>query len=215
MQRFFFLAFFTGIIIPAAVCSPTPVEEPERKVGEKRVIQAASTTTITKTVTFTKISTVTMCHTGSSTTQPLSTTTNTQLTTSQPVSPSTTTTTAASSQPTFDGCMYTIPEAGKFKNKKEFMFFQPGLPDGLYASDYTVYDTYSGLPYNHKFETPNVYSDGDFLNLRVQGTTNPGSLQDQAISCGEIVTTENNILYASVRTNAIFSDVPGTCHGKS
>lgn len=108
-----------------------------------------------------------------------------------------------------------MPGAGKFKNKKEFTFFQTGLPDGLYASDYVVYDTYNGLPYNHKFETPNVYSDGDFLNLRVRGTTNPSMLQDQAVSCGEVVTTENNILYASVRTNAIFSDVPGTCHGKA
>lgn len=154
-----------------------------------------------------------MCPTGNSTTRPLTTTTNAPLTTSRPNSPSTTGSTAASAQPTFDGCMYNVPEAGKFKNKKEFTFFETGLPDGLYTSNYIVYDSYNGAPYNHKFETSNVYSDGDFLNLKVQGTTDPGSLQDQAISCGEVVTTENDILYASVRTNAIFSDVPGTCHG--
>lgn len=205
---------FTLLLSSLAIgtlCSPAPLNESGNYVGERR---AVTTTTVTTTVISTRISTVTMCPTGTSTSRPLTTTINTQLTTTRPSGTSTTTATS-SAQPTFDGCTYNVPEAGKFKNKKKFTFFQSGLPEGLYASNYVVYDTYNGLPYNHKFETTNVYSDGDFLNLRVQGTTNPGSLANQAISCGELVTTENNILYASVRTNAIFSTVPGTCHGES
>lgn len=214
MAKVIILTFLASTIVLGVFSSPAPQAESDHHVFQRREPQA-QTTTFTKTVTTTRVSTVTMCPTGS-TTRPSTTTTNEQSTTKKATSTKTTTTPVATSsgEPTFDGCSYNIPGAGKFKNKKEFTFFQPGLPDGLYASNYMVYDTYNGLPYNHKFETSNVYSDGDFLNLKVQGTTNPGSLPEQAISSAEIVTTENNILYASVRTNAIFSTIPGTCHGE-
>lgn len=113
----------------------------------------------------------------------------------------------------YDGCSYNIEGVGKFKNKKVFTFYN-GLPEGLYASEYIVYDQYDGAPYNHAFQSKNVVPDGDFLNLIVPGETRePSQIPNQAISSAEIATTENTILYASVRTNAIFSQVPGTCHG--
>lgn len=123
------------------------------------------------------------------------------------------TTAAGSREADYDGCSYNIEGVGRFKNKKVFTFYN-GLPEGLYASEYIVYDQYDGAPYNHAFQSKNVVSDGDFLNLIVPGETREASqIPNQAISSAEIVTTENKILYASVRTNAIFSQVPGTCHG--
>lgn len=120
---------------------------------------------------------------------------------------------ARSSEADYDGCYYNVEGVGRFKNKKVFTFSN-GLPDGLYPSQYIVYDQYDGAPYNHVFDSKNVLSDGDFLNLIVPGETRkPNELPNQAISSAEICTTENNILYASVRTNAIFSQIPGTCHG--
>lgn len=201
MARLSFFMLLTSKIISRVLTSPAPLIEPEHNALERREFQANQTAVaVTRIVTATRISTLTTCPTGSewpSTTNP----------TGRPAATSI-------SEPTFDGCHYIVPEAGKFKNKKEFTFIQPGLPNGLYASTYMVYDTANGLSYNHKFETSNVYSDGEFLNLKVQGTTEPDSLPERAISSAEIVTTENNILYASVRTKAVFSDVPGTCHGK-
>lgn len=217
MAKLTILALLASNLISGVFPSPAPLLETENYAIAKREPQNAQTTTVTSTVTTTRISTVTMCPTGTSTTRPSTTTTSTTrpLTTTTNGQPTTSTSTAASSaEPTFNGCTWNVEGAGSFKNKKVFTFFEPGLPSGLYASNYMVYDTYNGLPYNHKFETSNVYSDGNFLNLKVQGTTNPASLPQQAISSAEIVTTENNILYASVRTNAIFSTVPGTCHGE-
>lgn len=107
---------------------------------------------------------------------------------------------------------------GRFNHKREFNFLNKGghLPNGLNASNYLVRDTYAGAPYNHKFETQNVYQDGELLNLKVPGVPIPPSDDPgYAISSAEIVTTEDRILYASVRTNAIFSTEHGTCHGRN
>lgn len=60
-----------------------------------------------------------------------------------------------------------------------------------------------------------MYSDGEVLNLKVSGVPVPPSGDSQyAISSAQIETTEDRILYASVRTKAIFSTVHGTCHGE-
>lgn len=116
----------------------------------------------------------------------------------------------------FDGCTYDVDGVGQFKNFQSFTF-ESGLPSGLYASDYTVKDTESNerATWNHAFKPENVYSDGSFLNLRVPATTgDPSDYEDSAMPCAEITTGENQILYGSFRVNAIFSTVPGTCHGK-
>lgn len=207
MAKLIILALLTSNLLPAVFSSPAPSIENEHYAAAKREPQMDQTTTVT--VTTTKVSVITMCPTGASTTRsPTATTTSTQ-----PFAASTSTT-SPSGEPTFNGCTWNVEGAGKFRNKKVFTFYESGLPNGLYASNYMVWDTYNGQPYNHQFDPSNVYSDGDFLNLKVQGTTAPASLPQQAISSAEIVTTENDILYASVRTNVIFSTVPGTCHGK-
>jgi len=125
---------------------------------------------------------------------------------------------AASEEPTYGSSTRTwkVSGAGHFNHKREFNFSNKGcdLPEGLEASNYTVHDTCSGAPYNHIFETQNVYSDGEVLNLKVPGVPVPPSGDSQyAISSAQIETTEDKILYASVRTKAIFSTVHGTCHG--
>lgn len=217
MSRLVLCTTLIASILNRVACSPAHVFDFGDNGIQKREPQNAQTKTVN--VTTTSISIVTKCPTG--TVNTTTATTNSSATSSTRKSTITATTTTSTStsttkpsdEPSYDGCTYNVEGAGKFKNKKVFTFFQPGLPDGLYASKYTVYDTYGNLPYNHKFETSNVYSDGDFLNLKVQGTNNPSTLPEKAISCAEVVTTENNILYASVRTNAIFSTVPGTCHG--
>lgn len=216
MSKLVLFTALTASILTRVACSPAHAFDFGDGGIQKREPQNAQTKTVT--VTTTSISIVTKCPTGTvdtttATTNSLTTSPIRKSTTTATTTSTSTSATKSSDEPVYDGCTYNVEGAGKFKNKKVFTFFQPGLPDGLYASKYTVYDTYGNLPYNHKFETSNVYSDGDFLNLKVQGTNNPSTLPDKAISCAEIVTTENNILYASVRTNAIFSTVPGTCHG--
>ena len=169
--------------------------------------------TVTKTVTIREIQTITNCSTGQSSSRPTSSTSKPRV----PTTSSTTSSSGTSSSgvPTYDDkkCVWIVPGAGNFKNKDEFTFFDGQLPQGLSASNYDVKDTYNGAPYNHKFDPQNVWADGDFLNLKVPGVSNPVPGQD--ISSAEVLTTKNNILYASVRTNAIFSYEPGTCAGMS
>ncbi|KAK5942536.1 hypothetical protein PMZ80_005101 [Knufia obscura] len=214
MAKLTSLALLVSALASGAFSSPAPHSEANHDVIHKRDPQRAQamTVTVTKTVTSASVSTVTKCSTGTSSSRPQTSTTTgrtTSKTSSTPAAPTST------GEPTYDPgtCTWKVHGAGYFANKKEFTFFEDGLPDGLYASNYVVEDTYAGAPYNHVFEGQNVFSDGDFLNLKVPGVSNPRPNTGYAISSAEIVTTENNILYASVRTNAIFSTVPGTCHG--
>lgn len=216
MAKFILLALFVGALAPCVFSSPAPlISETDHNTIHKRNPQSGQTVTVTQTITTTSISTVTKCSTGTSSSRPQPSTT-----TSKPTSTSTTSSTSraptATGEPTYDPntCTWKVPGAGYFNNKKEFTFFQQGLPDGLYASNYIVEDSYAGAPYNHIFEQKNVFSDGNFLNLKVPGVRSPQPSTGYAISSAEIVTTESKITSASVRTNAIFSTVPGSCHGK-
>ena len=79
-------------------------------------------------------------------------------------------------------------------------------------------ETTEQIPYNHKFKASNVKVASGFLNLIVPGGQSPASptrenTRGVPISCAEIITGEGNIRYASIRTRAIFSKEPGTCHG--
>ncbi len=87
----------------------------------------------------------------------------------------------------------------------KFSFESTALPSGLKPNSYTVND---GAPFTHSFTSSNTYLNDSFLNLRV-----PGRQTRSPIKCGEVQTAFSDILYASVRTRAIFSDVPGTCAG--
>ena len=93
--------------------------------------------------------------------------------------------------------------------------FENGLPYGLQISKYKVLDTEADGPFDHEFKESNVNIDKDgFLNLKVPGLPDAQAGKGETIGCAEVVTSATNILYASVRTEAIFSTVPGTCHGK-
>jgi len=104
-----------------------------------------------------------------------------------------------------------IAGAGTFMKSATFTFPGTSLPSGLIASTDTIRDQDYGAPYNHKFETKNVFVKDGYLNIKVPGGQKPASAPNQAISSGEVFTEVSNILYASVRTHAIFSTVPGTC----
>ena len=109
-------------------------------------------------------------------------------------------------------CGYTIEGAGTFVKSITYTFPGTALPSGLHASsDQLIHDQDNGAPYNHIFEAKNVLVKDGYLNIKVPGAQNPASAPNQAISSGEVFTSESDILYASVRTHAIFSTEPGTC----
>ena len=114
-----------------------------------------------------------------------------------------------------------VRDVDTFSNKAVYTFSGDTLPDGLYASDYTVQNRLgddgprTGTLYNHRFDPANVQLSNGFVRLIVPSGQRPNRRPDKAISCAEIVTAETNIISASVRTRAVFSKVPGTCHGKS
>ncbi|RMD41760.1 hypothetical protein DV735_g3363, partial [Chaetothyriales sp. CBS 134920] len=111
-----------------------------------------------------------------------------------------------------EGSQWTIPDVGVFSHMAVYTFSGNSLPEGLVASDYVVKDTSNGAPFDHQFTPDNVRVANGYLNLFVPGGQSPS--RDEALKCAEVVTTMSNILHASVRTDAIFSDVAGTCHGK-
>jgi len=120
------------------------------------------------------------------------------------------------------GDAWVVQGVGTFYNKADYTFTGGILPEGLVASDYPVQDSerYMGegvppIPFNHRFEPQNVQIRNGSLFLRVPGKQKPRKRQNKEISCAQIETTETKILYASVRTIARFSSVPGTCHGTS
>ena len=120
---------------------------------------------------------------------------------------------------TKDGHAWVVPGVGSFTKRAVYAFEDDTVPAGLNVSDYTVQcredTTPSSIPYNERFDPANVSVSRGFLNLLVPGGQNPTIDNDYAVSCAEVTTKEENILYGSFRTSAIFSDVPGTCAGKT
>jgi len=105
-----------------------------------------------------------------------------------------------------------IDGTGTFMQSQTFTFSGTTLPSGLIAmDDKLIGDQENGAPYNHIFQAENVFVQNGYLNIKVPGGQTPASATDQAISSGEVYTEVSDILYASVRTHAIFSTVPGTC----
>ncbi|KFH48231.1 Beta-glucanase-like protein [Hapsidospora chrysogenum ATCC 11550] len=88
----------------------------------------------------------------------------------------------------------------EFDNHISWDFQSGSLPHGLSRSQYPVGQT-------HRYAPENVVVRDGYLELLVPGG------QSQPISCGEVVTDERNILYASVRTVAILTETPGVCNG--
>jgi len=111
-------------------------------------------------------------------------------------------------------CGQVIEGAGTFMKSATFTFPGTTLPSGLIATDNQLVsdqDQDPPAPYNHIFEAENVFVKDGYLNIKVPGAQNPASAPNQAVSSGEVFTEVDDILYASVRTHAIFSTVPGTC----
>lgn len=160
--------------------------------GIGHILPRATTATVTKTVTQTlTVYTASSCSTAAPTTSPSS---------PKP----------AAVGPTQQGSLWNVPGVGLFSKKALYTFEGSQLPDGLQASVYKVDDVSGGAPFNHQFVANNVQVSGGNLNLLVPG---PQSTKGAGLKCAEITTTESKILYGSVRTVAMFSQVEGTCHG--
>ncbi|EXJ82604.1 hypothetical protein A1O3_06417 [Capronia epimyces CBS 606.96] len=114
------------------------------------------------------------------------------------------------------GDRWVVDGVGSFDNQAIYVFDQD-MPAGLTKSNYLCrqqgMDGLQPIPYNIRYDPINVQVSNGVLALTVPGQQNPDRDPDTAVSCAEITTVEEKILYASVRTNAIFSQVPGTCHG--
>lgn len=111
-------------------------------------------------------------------------------------------------------CSRYVAGVGTFTNSATYTFAGSALPAGLHVSDgVEIKDRNNGAPYNHIFKASNVAVKDGYLQVKVPGGQNPGSSSDYAISAGEVFTDDSGILYASVRTHAIFSTVPGTVQG--
>ncbi|TEA22566.1 hypothetical protein C8034_v002946 [Colletotrichum sidae] len=108
-----------------------------------------------------------------------------------------------SPKPTFVDNSYVINEDARFAFNLFFNFTgATTLPEGLYSSVYAVSEG------THRYNASNVNVAGGYLQLKV-----PGAQTKKPYTCGEVVTTESRILYASVRTVAILSEPAGVCNG--
>lgn len=108
-------------------------------------------------------------------------------------------------------CPRTIDGVGTFTNSAIYTFTGSSLPAGLHISNgENVTDRNHGAPYNHVFLASNVAIGDGYLQIKVPGGQNPGASSNYDISSGQVFTDDAGILYASVRTRAVFSKVPGT-----
>lgn len=116
---------------------------------------------------------------------------------------------------------YEIDGVGTFTNCAVYDFTDNVWPqDGLWASNNeTIRDQNHGAPYNHIFLSSNVFAADGYLQIKVPGGQTPSTAQNEpitaqnSVTAGEVYTTDAGILYASVRTTALFSTVPGTVQG--
>lgn len=114
-----------------------------------------------------------------------------------------------------------IKGVGTFTNHVVYSFANNVWPqNGLWASNNeTIRDQNHGAPYNHIFLNSNVWAADGYLQIKVPGGQKPSTQTNQPITAqnsvtgGEVYTTDQGILYASVRTTALFSKVPGTVQG--
>ena len=103
-------------------------------------------------------------------------------------------------------CTYNALGVGTFTHHAIYSFDGHALPAGLRPNT----DTVGGAPFTRIYDPSLLtFSDG-YVNLRV-----PGGQRSSPIRGAGINTVAGNILYASVRTNAIFSRVPGTVQSQS
>lgn len=105
-----------------------------------------------------------------------------------------------SPRPIFQNGVYIVDRQTEYTNHVAWNFNGGGLPEGLSVSNYAVND-------QRGFSADNVVVRDGYLQLiQSAGSTFP-------LKGGEVITSVNNIKYASVRTNAVLSETPGTCNG--
>lgn len=109
-------------------------------------------------------------------------------------------------QSTLASCNHNLPGVGTFMNHATYSFNGNSLPAGLYKNT----DTVGGKPFGRTYDPRLVTVSGGYLNLIV-----PGGQKTSPIRGAGVNTVANDILYASVRTKAIFSAIPGTVQSKS
>ena len=104
----------------------------------------------------------------------------------------------------------TVPGLGYFSNFKTYTF-EAGISTDLQRNGYPVFDTVNNpnARYNHSWSPDNVAVEDGYMVLKV-----PGGQITSPILCAEVQTVATNIQYASVRTKAILTSVPGVVDGK-
>jgi hypothetical protein len=111
-------------------------------------------------------------------------------------------------------CMVTLNGVGRFNQYVKYDFAKwSNFPLGLSVSNYGIEADPEDdeHPFDQHYGPNNVIlKRGRPLQLRV-----PGGQKKSPIQGAEFTTAYDNILYASVRTVAKVSAVPGTCHGIS
>ncbi|KAK5314622.1 hypothetical protein LTR93_010346 [Exophiala xenobiotica] len=114
------------------------------------------------------------------------------------------------------GNVWLVDGVGTFDHRALYTF-QNGFPEGLEKSNYTLNQRGPGpnpaVPFSPHYEPRNVHIYEGMLALTVPGGQRPSEPSDWRLSCAQVETVAHNIQYGSVRTKAMFSQVPGTCHG--
>ncbi|MCJ1413341.1 hypothetical protein MMC19_007446 [Ptychographa xylographoides] len=120
------------------------------------------------------------------------------------------TSSAGSSSPAVQsGCVWVVPESGRSFTETAVYDFR--YLDELPTSDLIIsnYGIEAGTaPYSQQYSSEQVAVGGGTLQLKV-----PGGQTSSPIQGAEVQTTVQDILYGSVRTTVLVSEVAGTCHG--
>lgn len=103
-------------------------------------------------------------------------------------------------------CSFDLPGIGSFSHHETYSFGGSSLPAGLRAKA----DNVGGSPFARSYDPSLVSVSGGHLNLKVPGGQNSSPIRGAGVN-----TVAGDILYASVRTKAIFSTEPGTVQSKS
>ena len=121
------------------------------------------------------------------------------------ISSSTATSITTQSTPTYDGCSYQVPGAGTFAHSFKADFTKlVTLPGNLVISTNTLDPGYGSFSRQFSAGLVSIVP-GSYLGL-----TMPGGQIVNPLQCSQITTRYNDILYASVRTVAKVSSVPGS-----
>ncbi|KAF2231572.1 glycoside hydrolase family 16 protein [Viridothelium virens] len=115
---------------------------------------------------------------------------------------------ARAPQDSSPGQCHVIQDVGTFMEHALYTFESSTMPDGLQISDGQPPVTTPGAPYTRVMTASSVSIQAPYLELTVVGGQTQSPIQG-----GEVSTAVTDILYASVRTRAIFSPVKGVCHG--